>query len=161
MIGRHLDLYRYRSANILEIVGGVLVRGLPEGSRSPEALEFLDRDFPQLVATAIAARGEGERRERAKATRMPTGYENFLRALGHWLDQHLAEAVTISELGDFVAVGGVAKVDATGQTTVGPLQWLLREDDTTYMLDEAYRRRALQQKNRSMLGRIAGRRGTG
>lgn len=50
-------------------------------------------------------------------------------------------AVTISELDDFVAVGSVAKVDATGQATAGPRQWLLREDDTTYMLDGAYRRR--------------------
>ncbi len=141
VIGRQLDLYSYRAATILEVAGGFLVRGTPGGSRAPEALEFLDADFAQLLHSAYAARGEGER-SRATSTLLPTGYEDFLRALGHRFDAQFAEAVSITELDSFVAVGGVAKVDASGQTGFAPLQLLLRADDISYILDEAFRRRA-------------------
>jgi CheY-like chemotaxis protein len=141
VIGRQLDLYGYRAATILEVAGGFLVRGAASGSRTPEALEFLDQDFPQLLQSAFNARGEGEHR-RSTTALLPTGYEDFLRAVGHRLDTQFAEAVTVTELDSFVAVGGVAKVDATGQTGLAPLQWLLRTDDVAYLLDEAFRRRA-------------------
>ncbi len=141
VIGRQLDLYGYRTVTILEVAGGFLVRGAASGSRTPEALEFLDQDFPQLLRNAFNARGEGEHR-RSTSTLLPTGYEDFLRALGHRLDTQYAEAVTVTELDSFVAVGGVVRVDATGQTGFGPLQWLLRTDDIAYLLDEAFRRRA-------------------
>lgn len=141
VIGRQLDLYGYRTATILEVAGGFLVRGTPGGGRTPEALEFLDYDFAQLLHSAYAARGEGERR-RATSPLLPTGYEDFLRALGHRFDSQFAEAVTVTELDSFIAVGGVAKVDASGQTGFAPLQLLLRADDIAFILDEGFRRRA-------------------
>jgi hypothetical protein len=141
VIGRQLDLYGYRGATILEVAGGFLVRGTAAGSRAPEALEFLDQGFPQLLRSAYNSRGENER-PRATSALLPTGYEDFLRALGYRFDTQFAEAVTITELDSFVAVGGVARVDATGQTGFGPLQWLLRQDDIAFILDEAFRRRA-------------------
>ncbi len=154
VIGRQLDLYGYRGATILEVAGGFLVRGSASGSRTPEALEFLNQDFPQLLQHAFSARGEKER-SRSKSPLLPTGYEDFLRALGYRLDTQFAEAVTITELDSFVAVGGVAKVDSYGQTGFSPLQWLLRTDDITFMLDEAFRRRAPVPESRlgSLLGR--------
>jgi CheY-like chemotaxis protein len=157
-IGRQLDLYSYRAVNVLEVQGGFLVRGSIAGQRAPQALEFADRDFPQLLATAIAGRGEGERL-RSRSPLLTTGYEDFLRALGCRLDQHLAEAITISELGDIVAVGGVAKVDGYGQTTIEPLQWLMQPDDIAFMLDEAYRRRATSgtPQKKPVMDRLLGR----
>jgi DNA-binding NarL/FixJ family response regulator len=158
VIGRQLDLYGYRGATILEVAGGFLVRGAAAGSRTPEALEFLDRDFPQLLRAAYDARGEGER-QRSTSALLPTGYEDFLRALGQRFDDRFAEAVTVTELDSFVAVGGVAKVDATGQTGFAPLQWLMRADDITYLLNEAFRRRAPvpESKRGAFLGRALGR----
>lgn len=139
-IGRQLDLYRYQSINVSEVSGGFLVRTMPAGSRVPEALEFPDRDFPQLVMNAIAARGEGERQKQATPL-LATGYEDFLRALGYHLDLQMAEAVTITELEGFIAVGGVAKAEGLGHTTIEPFQQLLRRDEITYLLDKAYNRR--------------------
>jgi CheY-like chemotaxis protein len=147
VIGRQLDLYGYRSVTILEVAGGFLARGTPSGSRSAEALEFPDHSFPQMLRTAYEARGQGEH-QRSTSPLLPTGYEDFLRALGFRLDHQFAEAVTITELDSFVAVGGVAKVETTGQTGFGPLQWLLRSDDTVYLLDEAFRRRTQPQESR-------------
>lgn len=140
VIGRQLDRYEYRSVNLLEVGGGILVRALKPGSRTPKTLEFPDHDFAPLITAAIGARGEGERR-RSKTALLPTGYEDFLRALGRWLDGRLAEAITVSELDSFVAVGGVAKVDGPAQMAVAPFQTLLRADDIAALLDRAFRRR--------------------
>lgn len=138
VIGRQLDLYEYRSINLLEVGGGFLVRALPPGrNRAPEALEFPDRDFPQLVTNAYAARGKSDKR-RSASPLVPSGYEDFLRALGYRLDAHLAEAVTVAELDGFIAIGGV---DNTGGA-FGPFQTLMRPDDIALLLDEAFQRRA-------------------
>lgn len=140
VIGRQLDLYRYHSINISEVGGGFLVRALAAGGRVPEALEFPDRDFAQSVMNAIAARGEKEH-PRTITPLLPTGYEDFLRALGYHLDRRVAEAVTITELDGFIAVGGVAKAEGIGHTTIEPFQQLLRHDEIAYLLDQAFRRR--------------------
>jgi len=147
VIGRQLDLYGYRAVTILEVAGGFLVRGTPSGSRAPEALEFPDQNFPQLMRGAFSGRTEGERM-RSTSPLFPTGYEDFLRALGYRLDTHLAEAISVTELEGFVAVGGVAMVEASSQTTIGPLQWLMRVDDNAYLLDEAFRRRATPDESK-------------
>ena len=156
VIGRQLDLHGYRAANLLEVGGGFVVRALAPGSRTPEALEFPDRDFPLLVAGAIAARGEGER-GRSSSPLLPTGYEDFLRALGHRLDAQAAEAITVTDLDSFVAVGGVARAEGWGHTTVEPLRALLYAEDITQLLDEAFRRRATPEKKGSAFARLLGR----
>jgi CheY-like chemotaxis protein len=140
VIGRQLDLYGYRSINLLEVAGGFLVRAMRPDSRTPEALEFPDRDFPVLVAGAFAARGEQDR-QRSRSPLLPMGYEDFLRALGYWLDTRIAEAVTVTELDQFVAVGGIGKVDGGAQTSLEPFQRLFRADEIADLLDGAYRRR--------------------
>jgi DNA-binding response OmpR family regulator len=154
VIGRQLDLYNYQSANVLEVAGGFLVRAMSPRSRTPEALEFPDRDFPTLVVNAAHARGEGERK-RTPLPLLPTGYEDFLRAVGRRLDEQHAEAVTLSDLGTFIAVGGVSVAEAYEQTRIGPLQWLMRDEDITFLLDESYRLRAASNK-RSLFGRVIG-----
>lgn len=140
-IGRQLDLYGYRSANLLEIAGGFVVRVLAPGSRVPEALEFPDRDFPLLMAAAFDERGE-RLRERSVSPLLPTGYEDVFRALGHRLDWQQAEAITIADLDAFVAVAGVGRVEQSAGTTIGPFRTLLRPEDIAQLLDEAVRRRA-------------------
>jgi DNA-binding response OmpR family regulator len=155
-IGRQLDIYNYQSANLLEVAGGFVVRATKPGSRAPDALEFPERDFPVLMAHAIQARKEGDRR-RTPLSLIPTGYEDFLRAIGRRLDEHNAEAVTITDLGTLVAVGGVMPADAYSNVKMAPLQWLLREDDITFLLDESYRLRAATATKRGLFGRVIGR----
>lgn len=156
-IGRQLDLYNHQSINLMEVGGGILVRASSAGSRSPEALEFVDADFSHLLRGGIAARGEGER-PRSRTKLVPTGYEDFLRAVGYRLDQLMAAAVTITELDEFFAIGGVGSMDRHGHAGIGPIQMLLYADDITFILDEAYRRRAPEPEVKSSgIGRFLGR----
>ena len=145
-IGRHLDTYRYRRINVLEVDGGFIVRATPSESRETETLEFIDNQFPQLLAVSATDRGEGERRAQPVSNLIPTGYEDFLRALGYRLDQHAAEAVTISELDELAVVGGIGRVDETGVSRYGQIQWLLQLNDVVEMLNGAYRRRQAPQE---------------
>jgi DNA-binding NarL/FixJ family response regulator len=155
VIGRQLDLYSYRSIHLLEVAGGFLVRASAAGNRTPEALEFPDRDFRQLAIAAVRARGDGEH-ARSASRLLPTGYEDYLRMVGARLDAQLAEAVTIAELDGFVAVGGITRVDETGQTTVGPFQWLQRDADISYLLDEAYHRRSQPARRGGLFRSLGG-----
>lgn len=141
VIGRQLDLYGYRAINLLEVGGGFLVRAMGPQGRTPEALEFGDREFPLLVAGAFAARGE-RTRARSRAPLVPNGYEDLLRALGYWLDTSQAEAITLTQLEQFIAVGGIGRVDGGTQTGLAPFQRLWRADDIAELLEAAYRRRA-------------------
>ena len=124
--------------------------------RAPDALEFPHEDFPGLLRAAIAARGEGPRLHKNHPL-LPTGYEDFLRALGYRLDEQHAEAIAITELDGFVAVSGVGPVETSYQTTIAPFQLLLRPDDISSLLDEAFRRRAPVARKSSQLTRILGR----
>jgi CheY-like chemotaxis protein len=151
-IGRQLDLYHYKAINLSEVGGGFLVRALPHDGRAAEALEFLDRDAAHVLSHAVTARGEGER-PRPSDVLLPTGYEDFLRALGHHLDSGSMQAITVTELEPLIAVGGIAPLENSNDTTFAPFYELLQSDHIKYLLDEAFRRRTNQ---RSTLGRLLG-----
>ena len=152
VIGRQLDLYGYRAITLLEVAGGFLVRGMPEGGRVPDALEFPDPGFPQLVRDAFSARGKSKK-VRTFSPLLPTGYEDFLRALGYKLDTDMAEAITVSELAGMIAAGGVMPIDTSNALTIAPMQWLLRADNIKFLLDDAFRRRGRStQLNTGLLG---------
>lgn len=138
VIGRELDIGGFRAVSIWEVGGGFLVRGTSPNRRTPEALEFLDRDFPQLVA--VTARGDGERRQRPGAL-LPTGYEDVLRAIGRRLDDQISEAVAFSEYSQAIVVSGLTKVDAAEHVAPLPFEWVLEPGGIADMLDEAYRQR--------------------
>jgi len=157
VIGRQLDLGGYSAINLMEIPGGCLIRAMGPGERIPEALEFPQSDFPEVMARAITGRGEGARSHRPHPL-LPTGYEDFLRALGFRLDAQHAEAITVAELESFIAVGGLVRMEQYSRTGLGPLQSLLRADDIVALLDEAFRRRTpeidggLKRRFRQMRG---------
>ncbi len=155
VIGRELDVAGYRSVNLVEIGAGFVVRVLRPGGRIPEALEFPHTDFPDLFAAAFAGRQSGGR-ERRNHPLLPTGYEDFMRALGYRLDEWCAEAITVTELDTFIAVNGVGRVDSYHETSIGPFQTLLRPDDIAELIDEAFRRRS-DAANPSIFARVLGR----
>jgi hypothetical protein len=144
VMGQQLDLGGYRSINLLELPGGFLIRALRTGERVPEALEYPLGEFPELLAQAVAAHGEGERRHHPHHPHplLTTGYEDFLRALGRHLDEQRVEAITVAELEGFVAVGGLTGVEGYERTGIAPFQLLLRAEDIGALLDGAFHRRA-------------------
>jgi CheY-like chemotaxis protein len=152
-IGRQLDLYGYRSVNILEVGGGFIARAALPGSRTHQALEFPDEHLPHLISSTISARGERDH-QRARSHLLPTGYEDFLRAVGFRLDDHGAEVVTVTELTTFVAVGGMALEDGRQHGVLAPLEWVLGAEEIEAILDEAYRRRAPVVEKSSLMGRL-------
>jgi DNA-binding NarL/FixJ family response regulator len=143
-VGRQLDIYGYRAINLSEVAGGFLVRAFPHVGRSAEALEFLDSAADHILSHAVTARGEGER-SRPTDLLLPTGYEDFLRALGHRLDSGNMTAVTITELEPLIAVGGVAPLEIGEGTALTPFYELLQSEHIKYLLDEAFRRRTKQR----------------
>ncbi|HEX3722313.1 MAG TPA: response regulator [Nitrolancea sp.] len=158
VIGRQIDLYGYRMVAVFEVEGGFLMRAFRSNGRQAEALEFPDRDFAQLVIQAFVVRGEGER-PASNSQLLPSGYEDFFRAIGAALDDHKADAVSVSEFSSIIVVSGNVQVENSTQTTVGNLQWVLQAEDVTQILDEGYRRRKSSGKAQSgsVLDRIFGR----
>jgi CheY-like chemotaxis protein len=139
-IGRQLDVYGYHTATIIEVDGGFLVRAHRQRARLPQALEFPDRDFPRLVASAIhEERAEEKRIHQTELT--PTGYEDLLRALGYRLDEASAEAIVITELEDQLVVAGKGYDKEGTALGIQPFAWFLKEPDVELMLNEAFRRR--------------------
>lgn len=158
VIGRQIDLYGYRMVAVYEVEGGFLMRAFPLSGRTAEALEFPDRDFEQLVVQSFVVRGEGER-PASNSPLLPSGYEDFFRAIGSALDQNKADSVSISEFSSMVVVGGNVRVENSAHTTLGNLQWVLPAEDIAQILDEGYRRRAAtgNSSGNSVVDRIFGR----
>jgi CheY-like chemotaxis protein len=158
VIGRQIDLYGYRMVAVYEVEGGFLMRAFPLSGRTAEALEFPDRDFEQLVVQSFVVRGEGER-PASNSTLLPSGYEDFFRAIGSALDRNKADSVSISEFSSMIVVGGNVRVENSAHTTLGNLQWVLQAEDIAQILDEGYRRRAATGKpsGNSVVDRIFGR----
>jgi len=141
VIGRHLDLLSYRSFVIVEVEGGLLVRAVRADQRDGEALEFPDGAFRQLMLDAISSRGSGYH-SYTPSPLLPTGYEDFLRALGHRLDQRLARGVVVTECPSMVVVTGDEQSHTSTQAPYRVFEDLLRPQDVTALLDQAFSRRA-------------------
>ena len=103
-IGRHLDRGRYRYSLICQVPTGFVIRGYPNGFenvRSAEALEFTVDDLTALVADLMVTRSPlpaSEIPDSSQVPRLlPTGYEDFLRALGFECDNTGMRSVRLVE----------------------------------------------------------------
>lgn len=153
-IGRQMDDFDYHGFNILEVAGGFVVRVGNPSTREYQALEFLDAHLPHLVAAKFTGRGRSSS-ARVNSTLLPTGNEDFLRALGYRLDQQHAEMITLIELSNYIVVGGAAPQGGAGGQ-LGAFEWFLRAQEIESLLNDAYRRRnASGQPKKAVFGRIA------
>ncbi len=139
LIGRHLDTNGYRSISLLDVEGGILVRAFTARKHESELLEFPDSAFDQMVKDAIEGRGRRKKVGRKHAV-VPTGYEDFLRALGYELDQRVAKSITLHESPDSWFVAGIAGSD-NSNGVFSPFDMTLREAEVNAVLDAAFRRR--------------------
>jgi hypothetical protein len=147
VVGRKLDLSRYRSIALFELEDGFVVRGFLPEARHPTVLEFAFADFERLTSEAIKGRGEGERKHHGLSQLLPTGYEDFLRALGWRLDRQLADSIIVVEMVKVFAVTGLEQVDNVGGIALRPFERYLRTQDVEQLLDESFRfRRAQEQR---------------
>lgn len=148
-IGRQLDVYGYHTITITEVDGGFLVRAQKERTRRPEALEFPDRDFPRLVASAIHEDLAKDEKPIQQGDLTPTGYEDMLRALGSKLDAISAESIVITELKDVLVVGGRGNDEKSAIPGIVPFSIFLQQEDVEFLLNEAFNRRGKTQPTNS------------
>lgn len=141
VIGRHLDEGRYQHAAIFEIEGGFVVRARAHGARQPVALEFPDGEFPDLMRAAMSGRG-ARQQGGGHSGILPTGYEDFLRALGFLLDNQMVSGILICELSSYILVAGNEPRDSQGgHLAVRPFESYLQPDDIKRLLDDSFSRR--------------------
>jgi hypothetical protein len=141
VIGHHLDSGGYNNAAVFEIEGGFVARATPHNGRRPAALEFPDTQFPALMHQAINQRGGGQRYE-ARSILLPTGYEDFFRALGFLLDNQMAHGIMFCELQTHLLVTGSEPATAsTGHVAYRQFERYLRAGDIQRLLDDAFGRR--------------------
>jgi hypothetical protein len=140
VIGRYLDRQHLHSISLMEVAGGFIARACRVGEAAPIVVEVLDEDFPRMIGEAIAARGEGEH-ERTVSKLLPTGYEDFLRALGYELDQRVAENIVVTEFVSFVTVTGVEPSMNAGVAAYDRFSYALSGEEISKLLDAAFARR--------------------
>lgn len=139
VIGRHLDLGEYRNVVIVEVDGGFLARGFNPRQHTPELLEFPNDSFEGLITEAVRARGRSKK-VRRKSLVLPTGYEDFLRALGYELDQRESKSIVVTECDDHIFVAGLEQVGGSNGG-FGPFDETLASEQIDALLDTAFRRR--------------------
>lgn len=140
-IGRHCDDAGFRGIGIYEVKSGFVLRGFSDATdaESLQAVEVPNDDIENLIIKNFTAPGRNGVITRSPLC--PTGYEDFLRALGYELEANQAKAVAIQELTDRFAVSYLQL-----QSTAEDYVWvaksvLLTADDVLELVDEAFRRR--------------------
>lgn len=140
VIGRHLDDGNYRAVHLLEVEGGILVRATRYQQVVSDLLEFPEQSFRSLIVDAVRKRGN-HRPTMMHSPLFPTGYEDFLRALGHQLDERISRAIALIECDDFVFLSGMEQPGGT-LSSFAPFARSLREPEIVAMLDDAFHRRS-------------------
>jgi len=101
IIGRFLDAEPAYDVAIVEGPDGFTVRSHPVRHRSNDRLTEFDWARLQYIAVFnLAGREAGRKSQRHRGIQpsLPTGHEDFLRALGHELDLLEATGVSVDEL---------------------------------------------------------------
>lgn len=145
-IGRHLDTQGYRSITILEVEGGFVLRVLnQEDPTSPQAIELPHGDVQGLVLRNFTARG-GKDDTVARPPLCPTGYEDFLRALGYELDRNSARSISVQELADGFAVAYVQLQQGRDSYLWESRSVVMQSAQIYALLNEAFKRRTTNKK---------------
>jgi hypothetical protein len=135
VIGRQCDALGLRELAILEAAEGFVVRAIAPRDRRAEMLEFADAHFAHLVSEALTMRG------RHVSPPHPAWYEDALRAVGHQLDRHAVDRVTIVELEQYLLVSGHQPAEGHRANAYGRFEWVLTAEELMALLDKAYDRR--------------------
>ncbi len=140
-IGRYADDSGHRNVGVYEVNAGFIVRATPRtDSTVIEALEIPDSDLTGLILKNFTAR-RGRGQDASPPPLCPTGYEDFLRALGYELDKISARNVTVQEMVDCFAVSYQELAPTAEGYAHNPRSLILDMSAIQEILDEAFRRR--------------------
>lgn len=141
-MGRHCDDQGLKSIGIHEVTDGFILRAFPDANNptSVVALEIPDGDLQSLILKNFTA--QGTRASAAGSRLCPTGYEDFLRALGFELEECQAKAIAMQELSEGFSVAFYQPAEtADGGFVWEPKSFILTAEHVQDLLDEAFKRR--------------------
>lgn len=142
-LGRYCDDKGLRAIGIYEVDDGFLLRAFadPNDPHSIEAIEVPKDDIQNLMVQNFSARSRSTPLTRSPLC--PTGYEDFLRALGYELEINQARVVAIHECVDRFAVS-YHHLQPSEQGYVWDLRSvMLQAEDVGQLLDQAFGRRGM------------------
>lgn len=140
-IGRFADAEDHRSVALFEVQHGFILRAFP--SADPVrivAIEIPDDDIQDLILKDYGDRGRRDRDPKS-TTLLPTGYEDFLRALGFFLDGKNARSVSLTEMADGFAVSFFELQTTNDGYFWHPQSFVMQHEHIKSLLDEASNRR--------------------
>lgn len=141
-IGRHCDDVGFRGIGVYEVADGFILRAFPDIAEpaSIDAIEIPDADLQSLILKNFTA--QRTRSGKSHSDLCPTGYEDFLRALGYELEESQAKAITLQEMDTAFAVTYLQLKATSGEGYIWePKSLLLKSSHVQELLDEAFRRR--------------------
>ena len=109
-IGRYFDRNVYRHVLVAEVDDGYVARAFPghQSSLKAEGIALPMADIVALIAVQDQGR-DGAGSDLKMPPLLPTGYEDFFRALGHEMDAAKAMFVTLAEMSTGILVSYAAK----------------------------------------------------
>ena len=143
-LGRYCDDKGLRSIGIYEVDEGFILRAFadPNDPYSVEAIEVPKDDIESLIIRNFAAKARTTPQNRSPLC--PTGYEDFLRALGYELEIDQSRGIVLQELVDRIAVAYHQLVPTSDEGYVWePRSALLSAEDIQKLLDQAFGRRGV------------------
>jgi hypothetical protein len=147
-VGDYLDSAGARHIQIMELSGGFAVRY--EVGADPPAHRLVELSYDELLQ--FRSRMEGARAGR-RPTNEPQGrYQDFLRALGHDLEQAGAYFILLDEVGDDFLITYQYLQPTQGYQPHKHLS-VINRDTREDLLQRAYSRRQAPQRRFSLLRR--------
>jgi hypothetical protein len=137
-VGHHLDTLRMRAITVVELDGGFLLKGqmVRPDSRSVQltghAVLFANDDIEALLDQAFARRGTGTLPNQTPKGDGNARYEDLLRGLGYFCDQHDLHDIVIVQTGTHHLVKGIVK----GLSSSGARDALLDSAAIARLLDD-------------------------
>lgn len=141
VVGRVLDNWRLDQAVVVEVDKGILLRAHDAHTGEQFAEMLLDENLTEAMETAMSERGRAAQPLPASTALHPTGYEDFLRALGFRLDRQRAQSIVIVECPRFFHVSGLEAVGPEDQPALTPFSSFYEVPKVNALVNEAVARR--------------------
>ncbi len=141
-IGRYADDQGLCHIGLYEVENGFILRGFDaKDFTAVQALEIPDSELEALVVKNFTSRSKA-RSGGHHSTLCPTGYEDYLRAVGYELDQRSASKVSLTELTEEFGIAYMELNTTTQGYVWSPRSFVESASAVQDRLDQAFGRRA-------------------
>jgi hypothetical protein len=141
VIGRALDEHDLEQAVIVDTGATLILRAYRPTSGANVTETFTNEGLIETLRVAIYARGDSGTGPFRSPLR-PTGYEDFLRALGYRLDERNAAGLVVVECPQYFHVSGLERIGDAERTPLVPFAELYEFPRISRLINEAVARRA-------------------